>query len=151
MNSAYLTTSPLFLYLHNLFKSPSFWLVVVIFALFFGVIDSAYAADATAGGGAGLPWEGPIQKISRSFSGPVAFGVALLGIIACGATLIWGGEVSEFIRRIIYVVLVVCVIVFANTLLTGTLFSGAVVPADAHIMAADLTAFGNPASAITEK
>lgn len=49
------------------------------------------------------------------------------------------------------VVLVVCVIVFANTLLTGTLFSGAVVPADAHIMAADLTAFGNPASAISEK
>jgi hypothetical protein len=57
----------------------------------------------------------------------------LLGIIASGATLIWGGEVSEFSRRIIYVVLVICIIVFANTMLTGALFSGAMIPADATL------------------
>ena len=52
----------------------------------------------------------------------------MLGLIATGATLIWGGEISEFVRRIIYVILVICIIVFANGLLTGALFSGAVVP-----------------------
>ncbi|MBD8483934.1 TrbC/VirB2 family protein [Pseudomonas coleopterorum] len=118
--------------------NPTFWMVAVALVLFFGAIDPVHAADATEGGGAGLPWEGPLTKLKQSISGPVAFVIALLGIIACGATLIWGGEVSEFTRRIIYVVLVVCIIVFANTLLTGALFSGAVVPHDAVISAADL-------------
>lgn len=118
--------------------SPTFWMVVVALVLLFGAINPAHAADATEGGGAGLPWEGPLTKLKQSISGPVAFVIALLGIIACGATLIWGGEVSEFTRRIIYVVLVVCIIVFANTLLTGALFSGAVIPHDAVITAADL-------------
>lgn len=118
--------------------SPMFWLCVVAAVLLFGAINPAHAADATEGGGAGLPWEGPLTKLKQSISGPVAFVIALLGIVACGATLIWGGEVSEFTRRIIYVVLVVCIIVFANTLLTGALFSGAVVPHDAVITAVDL-------------
>jgi len=91
--------------------------------------DMAHAADTTGmGGGAGLPWEGPLDRLRQSISGPVAFVIALLGIIASGAMLIWGGEISEFTRRIIYVVLVVCLIVFANSLLTGQLFSGAVIP-----------------------
>ncbi|MVD51961.1 conjugal transfer protein TrbC, partial [Proteus mirabilis] len=93
---------------------------------------------------------GPLTKLKQSISGPVAFVIALLGIIACGATLIWGGEVSEFTRRIIYVVLVVCIIVFANTLLTGALFSGAVVPHDAAISAADVAAYAKAhAAALT--
>ncbi|MEX3606110.1 MAG: hypothetical protein VB142_06905 [Burkholderia sp.] len=40
----------------------------------------------------------------------------------------------------------VCIIVFANTLLTGALFSGAVVPHDAVISAAELA----KAAAMTE-
>jgi len=126
--------------LREMLTSPALWLALLAVALFFGAIDSAHAADASVGGGAGLPWEGPLDKLKQSISGPVAFVIALLGIIACGATLIWGGEVSEFTRRIIYVVLVVCIIVFANTLLTGALFSGAVIPVDAQITTADLGA-----------
>ena len=108
--------------LRQVLSSPAFWLALLAVALFFGAINP----------------EGPLDKLKQSISGPVAFVIALLGIIACGATLIWGGEVSEFTRRIIYVVLVVCVIVFANTLLTGAMFSGAVVPSDAQITASDL-------------
>ena len=106
------------------------FLVLGVFTVTYFLLSSnlAFAADTTGGGGAGLPWEGPLDKLRRSFSGPVAFVIALLGIIACGSTLIWGGEISEFPRRIIYVVLVVCLIVFANTLLTGALFSGATIP-----------------------
>lgn len=130
--------------------NPYFWLMTALFvALLFGA-EPAHAANATEGGGAGLPWENPIQKLVQSISGPVAFGIALLGIIACGATLIWGGEISEFTRRIIYVILVVCLIVFAKNLLTGTMFSGAVVPANATITTADLaTASQAPVKAPT--
>lgn len=125
-----------------LLTSPYFWLMAALFfVVFFGAIETAHAADATEGGGVGLPWEGPLLKVMKSFSGPVAFVISLLGIIACGATLIWGGEVSEFTRRLVYLILVICILVFANTLLTGVLFSGAVVPHDAAISAADVAAY----------
>ncbi|GAA5098167.1 TrbC/VirB2 family protein [Bartonella acomydis] len=108
-----------------------FFLIVGV-AIFLCLIlgDIAHASDATEGGGASLPWEGPLQKLKKSISGPVAFVVSLLGLVAGGATLIFGGEISEFTKRIIYLVLVISVIVFANTLLTGALFSGAVVPSN---------------------
>jgi len=115
--------------MRGLLRNPTFWMLCALTVLVLFAAVPAHAADASgAGGGAGLPWEGPLDKLRQSISGPVAFVIALLGIIACGATLIWGGEISEFTRRIIYVVLVVCLIVFANTLLTGALFSGAMIP-----------------------
>jgi len=129
----------------GLFSKPAFFLLFA--AMLFIMVEPTMAADATgATGGPGLPWEGPLDKLQKSISGPVAFVIALLGIIACGATLIWGGEVSEFTRRIVYVVLVVCLIVFANTMLTGVLFSGAMIPYDTTLslqnlnVAADLSA-----------
>ncbi|MEX8139972.1 TrbC/VirB2 family protein [Acinetobacter baumannii] len=133
--------------LRAFFTSRTFFALVLLSICLFGVIDFAHAADATGGGGAGLPWEGPLDKFKRSISGPVAFVIALCGIIACGATLIWGGEVSEFTKRMIYVILVVCIIVFANSLLTGALFSGAVLPNDAMITQADIAAFAKAKAA----
>ena len=110
--------------------NPMFWALLAVLGLLLVGASPAHAADASASGGGGsLPWEGPIATLRKSISGPVAFGIALLGIIGCGAGLIWGGEVSEFLRRTIYLVLVLCLIVFANSLLTSQLFSGAIVPA----------------------
>jgi type IV secretory pathway VirB2 component (pilin) len=81
----------------------------------------ANTADTSSGG---LPWESPLKTLRESFSGPVAFAISLIGIIVCGCMLIWGGEINEFARRMIMVVLVVAVIVLANSLLTG-LFTNA--------------------------
>ncbi|WP_208438668.1 MULTISPECIES: TrbC/VirB2 family protein [Bartonella] len=116
----------------NLYNHIVLFFLIIGAAVFLYLIlgDIAYASDATSGGGASLPWEAPLEKLKKSVSGPVAFVVSLLGLVAGGATLIFGGEVSEFVKRIIYLVLVISVIVFANTLLTGALFSGAVVPAN---------------------
>nr|AAP82050.1 putative mating pair formation protein [Stenotrophomonas maltophilia] len=87
------------------------------------------ASDAgSGGGGSGLPWEKPIEKIVASISGPVAFGISLLGLIGAGAGLIWGGEMSTFMKTLLYVVLVISLIVFAKGLIGGALFSGASLP-----------------------
>ncbi|MCW8176322.1 conjugal transfer protein TrbC [Verminephrobacter aporrectodeae subsp. tuberculatae] len=121
--------------------TPYFWLAVLALLLLLGTIDPVHAATATeSSGGQGLPWEEPLAKLRQSISGPVAFAIALLGIIACGASLIWGGEISDFVRRIVYVVLVVCLIVFSNAMLSTMFSSGAAVSASAHISMADLTA-----------
>lgn len=76
------------------------------------------AEPANAGSAAGLPWEGPLDKLKNSITGPVALAVSLIGIVVAGGMLIFGGELGEFARRIIMVVLVLALLVAANNLLT---------------------------------
>jgi type IV secretory pathway VirB2 component (pilin) len=79
-------------------------------------------ALASVGAGGGLPYEGWLAALRNSVTGPVAFTVALFGIIGAGATLIFqGGEMNSFLRTIIYVVLVMAFLVSAQNIL-GTLF-----------------------------
>jgi type IV secretion system protein VirB2 len=80
-------------------------------------------AHATTTGG-NLPWDTPLQTLETDIKGPVAYGLALLGIVASGGMLIFGGEISEFTRRLIYIVLVAAVILGAASLMT-TLFTTA--------------------------
>jgi type IV secretory pathway VirB2 component (pilin) len=80
-------------------------------------------AHATTTGGS-LPWDTPLTTLETDIKGPVAYGLALLGIVASGGMLIFGGEISEFTRRIMYVVLVAALILGAASLLT-TLFTTA--------------------------
>lgn len=75
----------------------------------------AHAANA----GAGLPWEAPLQTITRSIQGSVAYGISLLSLIGCGGTLVWGGEINEFLRKGILLVLVISLIIFATNLMTA--------------------------------
>ena len=79
-------------------------------------------AFAAASGGGGLPWEAPIQTIANSLTGPVAFSISLLGMLVCGAVLIWGGEINDFVRRLIMLVLVISLLLLGNNLIS-TLFS----------------------------
>ena len=80
-------------------------------------------------GGTSLPWETPLQTISNSITGPVAYAVSLIAIVVAGAMLVWGGEINEFARRVVMLVMVISLIVFASNILS-TLFSvtGAVLP-----------------------
>lgn len=78
----------------------------------------AQHAEAAAAG-AGLPWEAPLQTIQRSIQGPVAYGISLLSLIGCGGTLVWGGEINEFLRKGILLVLVISLIIFATNLMTS--------------------------------
>lgn len=88
------------------------------------MLDPAYASAA---GGPGLPWEAPLTTLTNSIRGPVAFAISLLGIIVCGAMLIWGGEISEFMRRSVMLVLVIALLVLSTNVLSGLFASAAVV------------------------
>ncbi len=84
------------------------------------------AAHASSAGGS-LPWDTPLQTLSNDIKGPVAFTISLLGLVATGAALLFGGEINEFIRRIIMVVLVISLLVFAANILSTLFSTGAVV------------------------
>jgi type IV secretion system protein VirB2 len=77
----------------------------------------SYAAGA---GGAGLPWEQPLTTLANSFSGPVAYGVSILGIVGVGGILIFaGGMIGDFLRAVLFIVLVVAFIIAAKNTLTA--------------------------------
>jgi type IV secretion system protein VirB2 len=85
-------------------------------------------AEAGTGGGS-LPWETPLEAIRDSVTGPVAYAISLMGIVVAGAMLVWGGEIGDFVRRIIMLTLAISLIVFsANILATLFSVSGAVIP-----------------------
>lgn len=77
-----------------------------------GLIVMATPAFASSGGG--LPWEGPLQQIQESITGPVAGYIALAAVAIAGGMLIFGGELNDFARRLMYVVLVAGILLGAT-------------------------------------
>ena len=85
------------------------------------------AHAATGGGGGGLPWDTPLTTLRTDITGPVAFTISLLAMVACGAALVFGGEINEFIRRLIMVVLVAAFLVGVTNLASALGITGAIV------------------------
>ena len=72
------------------------------------------APSAFASSGGGLPWEGPLEQIQESITGPVAGFIALAAVAVAGGMLIFGGELNDFARRLMYVVLVAGILLGAT-------------------------------------
>jgi type IV secretion system protein TrbC len=81
----------------------------------------SFPASAAVGGQA-LPWEAPLTRLQQSLSGPVAGAIAIIGLVAIGVTLVFGGEWNEFARRAVYAVCAIAFIISATALL-GSLFA----------------------------
>jgi type IV secretion system protein VirB2 len=79
------------------------------------VIATMSPAMGSSGGG-GLPWEGPLEQIQESITGPVAGYIALAAVAIAGGMLIFGGELNDFARRLVYVVLVAGILLGATTI-----------------------------------
>jgi type IV secretion system protein TrbC len=100
---------------------------VLIICVLIGITFLPADAMASTGGG-GLPWESPLTTLKTSLTGPVAFVISILGIVGCGGVLIFGGQINDFIRTTIFIVLVAGLLVAANNVLSGLGYgSGAVV------------------------
>lgn len=74
------------------------------------------ASPALASSGGSLPWEGPLEQIQQSITGPVAGYIALAAVAIAGGMLIFGGELNDFARRLMYVVLVAGILLGATTI-----------------------------------
>ena len=83
----------------------------------------AHAANA----GGALPWDTPLTTLKTDITGPVAFTISLLAMVACGAALVFGGEINEFIRRLIMLVLVAAFLVGVTNLASALGITGAIV------------------------
>ncbi|MGV4797461.1 TrbC/VirB2 family protein [Rhizobium sp. F40D2] len=85
-------------------------------ALLAAPIVLASVAPVLASSGGSLPWEGPLQQIQESITGPVAGAIALAAVAIAGGMLIFGGELNDFARRLVYVVLVAGILLGATNI-----------------------------------
>jgi type IV secretory pathway VirB2 component (pilin) len=90
-------------------------------------LASSVTAHAASSGGGGLPWETPLETLRDSITGPVAYAISLMGVVVAGATLVFGGEINDFVRRIIMLVLVISLIIFSTNILSTLFNAGAVI------------------------
>ncbi|MEO6012133.1 MAG: TrbC/VirB2 family protein [Devosia sp.] len=89
------------------------------------LISLLLAGPVLAAGTGGLPWEGPLQQIQQSITGPVAGFIALAAVAVAGGMLIFGGELNDFARRLMYVVLVAGILLGATQIVGLFSASGA--------------------------
>jgi type IV secretion system protein TrbC len=92
-------------------------LVLALLAVFMLMAMPHVAHAATETGNKELPFEEPLSKLINAIRGPVAFAISLLGIIGAGAALIFGGEMSGFMRTMVFLVLVISIIANATNLI----------------------------------
>ena len=102
----------------------------------------AFAAET----GTNLPWEGPLTTLVTSLTGPVAYAISVVAIVALGATLAFaGGEMGETMKRLLHVGIAVCCVVFAAQVMSSFIGQAAEIsrlwPAPAVSTAANLFLF----------
>jgi len=77
----------------------------------------AFAAISVAVMAGALPWEGPLQNLQKSLTGPTAKAIALIGLFVAGGLLVFGGELSDFGRRITWMCLAISVMLAGSSFL----------------------------------
>lgn len=75
-------------------------------------------ADPALAAGSGMPWEGPLTKITDSLTGPVAKAVGVIAIVVSGLMLAFG-EAGGMLRRVLQVVFGLAIAFAASSFFIG--------------------------------
>ncbi|HHF7372178.1 TPA: TrbC/VirB2 family protein [Legionella anisa] len=97
------------------------WMMGFVILLLLFMTEPASASSA----GGGLPFDSWLTKIQKSITGPFAFSAAIIGLVAAGATLIFGGDMNGFMRTLVFFVLVLSFLVAAQNTMTAITGKGA--------------------------
>jgi type IV secretion system protein VirB2 len=87
---------------------------------------------ASEGTGGALPYESWLTNLRNSVTGPVAFSIALIGIVVAGGILIFGGELNAFFRSLIFIVLVMALLIGAQNMMSTFFGRGAEIATGTH-------------------
>jgi type IV secretion system protein VirB2 len=102
----------------NINQNLALFLILAIACL---ASEPAYATGTSGG----LPYEAWLTSLQNSVTGPVAFGLSIIGIVIAGGVLIFGGDLNGFFRTLIFLVLVMALLVGANNVMTSFFGAGA--------------------------
>lgn len=109
-------------------SSTAHFFIGVLSAIVLALL-TPHTAFASAGAAGGLPYEPWLEKFLTSMTGPVAFGLSMVGIVAAGGVLIFGGELNAFIRTVFFLILVMALLVGAQNMMSTFFGRGAEVAA----------------------
>lgn len=98
--------------------------LLLVFVVMMFITPEVHASSSSTG----LDWEAPLTKFANSIKGPVAFVISLLGLIVSIAVLLWGGELNDFVRKFIILILVISSVAFASNILSNLFGIGATIP-----------------------
>ena len=89
-------------------------LLLAVVAILAAISPEIANATATSG----TSFDSPLNVLRGAITGPIALTASLLGIVVSGSMLVFGGELNEFSRRFMMLVLAIALIVLANNFLT---------------------------------
>jgi type IV secretion system protein TrbC len=98
-------------------------LALAVCALAFIVPDIAHAAAA----GGTMPWDAPLTALRNDLTGTVAFTLSLFAFFVAGVALIFGGEMSHFVRGMVMAVMVGAMLVGIVNVASALGIAGAVI------------------------
>jgi type IV secretion system protein TrbC len=78
--------------------------------------SNSYATSYTTVSQDSLPWESPLCILANSLTGGTSKAIVTIALMVTGGLLVFGGELSDFGRRITWLVLA------ASIMLSGTIF-----------------------------
>lgn len=84
------------------------WQILLLLSVML-VLSSTSFASATD-----LPWEGPLDKLLKSFTGPVAKAVSIIAVVACGGMMAFG-EAGSAMKRMLNIVFGISLVFAAVT------------------------------------
>jgi type IV secretory pathway VirB2 component (pilin) len=108
-------------------RSSHLTTLVVMFGALVLLMLLTTQAHAASGAGGGLPYEDWLTRIRQSITGPVAFGISVIAIVAAGAMLIFGGDMNGFMKTLVFIVLVLAFVIAAQNTLSAITGTGAVI------------------------
>ncbi len=91
--------------------------VSLLFLVLVACAATTSEAFASAGSGGGLPYESWLSNLRASATGPVAYAFGLIGLVVAGGILIFGGDLNGFFRTMLVIVLVMALLVTANSIM----------------------------------
>jgi type IV secretory pathway VirB2 component (pilin) len=132
----FLSSNLSFVHPDPLSRSSRLTTVVVMCGALALLMLMATHAHAASGAGGGLPYEDWLTRIRQSITGPVAFGISVIAIVAAGAMLIFGGDMNGFMKTLVFIVLVLAFVIAAQNTLSAITGTGAVIASlTAHLPA----------------
>jgi type IV secretory pathway VirB2 component (pilin) len=104
---------------------PRYLTVGAVFALAFALLPHV-AAASSAGGGAPMPWTGPLQSLLDNLSGPTARIIGALAFVVGGA--LWAfTRHEEGARRFAQAIVGLAIMIGAANIVSALAFVGATV------------------------
>jgi type IV secretion system protein VirB2 len=98
---------------------------LILLCLIVITLSADYIIAASSGGD--LPYEDWLAKLRDSVTGPVAFTISIIGLVAAGAGLIFGGDMNTTFRTLILIVLVMALLVGATNFMSSFFGRGAII------------------------